>query len=80
MLLQWKKWIDIELAQEFDSYKTKWEILKLAICGSSTQYSARKRKAKNNLLQVLEKKLHFIQKKQKNLPLSLIESNGRTSM
>ena len=49
-------------------------MLKLAIRGTTLQYSARKKKAKKNLMQVTERKIVQIQRTQKNLPTSLLES------
>ena len=48
--------LDIELGQEFTSYHNKWEMIKLAIQGTTLQYSARKQKSKRNLVQVLSSK------------------------
>ena len=49
-------------------------MIKLAIRGTTVQYAARKKKAKNNELQALERKLKTTQDKLINLPQILIES------
>ena len=54
--------IDIELSQDFTSYKNKWEIMKLSIVGSTIQYASRKQKSKRNKTSVLETKLKSIEK------------------
>ena len=61
------KLLDIELAQNYKSIRTKWEMIKLAVRSSTLQYSARKAKSKRNTVAALEKKLQFIQNKQQNL-------------
>ena len=55
------KLLDIELEQKelYKSKKDHWEIIKLMIRGTTLQYSARKKKATDNLVEVLEKKLAF---------------------
>ena len=66
--------LDIELAQQYPSKKMQWEMIKMAVRGSTIQYSARKKKSKNNQLVVLEKKLKLLQTNQPNLPPSLLQS------
>ena len=48
--------LDIELNQPIDSFKTKWELIKITATGSTVQYSARKQKSKCKKVKVLEKK------------------------
>ena len=56
------KLLDIELAQPFDSYKDKWELIKLMFRSSTLQYAARKKKARKNLQDALEHKLKLLEK------------------
>ena len=69
------KLLDIELAQEYQSKKQQWEVMKLAVCGSSIQHSKRKKKSDENKLSALEKKLVDIENKLHNHPSTLIESD-----
>ena len=46
------KLIDIELAQNYADRKSTWEMFKLTFRGSTLQYSARRKKSKNNIMQV----------------------------
>ena len=53
--------IEIQLDQSelYSSKRNHWEMIKLAIIGSTVQYSARKVKSDKNKLQVLERKLKY---------------------
>ena len=53
--------IDIQLEQKkyYKDIRDHWEVMKIDIAGSSIQYAARKKKAENNELAALEKKLKF---------------------
>ena len=55
--------LDIELQQAhlYDSVKKHWEIIKLAVRGTTLQYTARKKKARQNETEILEKKISFWQ-------------------
>ena len=55
------KLLDIELDQPFSSFRQKWEIIKLAIRGSTLQFSARKQKSNRLTMQVLEKKTRSLE-------------------
>ena len=50
------KLLDIELAEHFTSFKNKWELVKLAVKGSTIQYASRKQKSNRNKVEVLMKK------------------------
>ena len=53
--------LEIELALNSElKYKSKWELIKLAINGSSIQYASRKKKANANKGVALKKKLHSL--------------------
>ena len=55
--------IEIELSQSQDRcYQDRWELLKLAICNTTLQYSNNKKKSADNKIAVLEKKLQKLQK------------------
>ena len=56
------KLLDIELSQCYDSVRTKWEMVKLAVRGSTLQCSARKQKLKRNKIQILERKVKRLEK------------------
>ena len=49
--------LDIKLAQEYNSQCDKWEIIKLQIRNFTLKFAARKNKATKNKLAALEKKL-----------------------
>ena len=53
--------LDIELAQDYDSYKNHWEIIKLAIRNSTLQFSARKSKSNKNKIAILERQLRKLE-------------------
>ena len=54
--------LDIELSQvKPGEFRKTWEVTKLAIRGSSIQYSARKQKSTRQKIEVLEKKLHRLE-------------------
>ena len=59
------KIIDIHLEDEnIQTCKERWELLKLAIRGTTLQYSAYKQKSKRNLMDVLERKIKYIEDSQ----------------
>ena len=68
------KLLDIELSQNYVSKRQHWEVIKLTAWGSTIQFAARKKKAKNNELIALQRKLGGIHKKLPNLPTILLES------
>ena len=68
------KVIEIELNQEYATQKLRWEMVKLSVRNSTLQYSARKKKARDNTLTALQKKLKFTQEKLPNLPQTLLDS------
>ena len=75
--------LDIQLEQQYSSHKKLWELVKLAVKGSTLQYSSRKKKSNDKKLQVLEKKALQIRNKLHNQPTILLESEdvhlGRVS-
>ena len=60
------KLLDIELSQTFSSFKSKWELTKLAIRGSTIQYTVRRQKVKHNQSEVLDRKLSKLQQELDN--------------
>ena len=60
--------IEWETSAHLKAYKDRWELLKLAVRGSSIQYSSRKQKSKRNVYESLQKKL-------KKLEGELIDKN-----
>ena len=66
--------LDIHLDQAHIDKKTHWELIKLAVRGSTIQYSARKKKSKNNQLDALQRKKKQVEKRLPDLPQTLIES------
>ena len=46
-----------------------WEIIKIAVAGSSVQYASRKKKADDNKIKILEKKIRFWEKERESSPL-----------
>ena len=68
--------LDIGLSQEFQSYKSKWELIKLAVSGSSIQYSSGKKKSNSLKLQALEKKLQHLRNSLPFQPLLLAETHN----
>ena len=58
--------IEIQLAQipSYQSILDWWELFKIAVAGTTIQYASRKKKASENKLQVLEKKLKYWEKEQ----------------
>ena len=55
------KLLDIELSQDLDSLKLKWEMIKMAVRGSTIQFSSRKNKSKRNKTAVLERKVKMLE-------------------
>ena len=53
--------LDIELEQDFDLYKNKWELIKLAVRGTTVQYASRKQKSNCNKIEVLQRKLQTVE-------------------
>ena len=58
--------IEIELSQNFSSFRTKWELLKLSAGGLTVQFTARKQKSKKMTLEVLERKLAVLHRQLEN--------------
>ena len=58
--------LEIELSQTFESYRSKWEIIKLATRGSTLQYAARKQKSKKNKIVALSAKLKRLETEQEH--------------
>ena len=57
--------IDIELEANKDlSYRMQMELLKISVRGTTLQYSARKKKAKKNLIAALDKKLKLLEREE----------------
>ena len=57
--------LEIMLGQEGNTYKThseQWEVMKLAVRGSTIQYAARKQKSTKQKIEVLEKKLRSLER------------------
>ena len=67
--------LEIELAQEYKTKRMKWEMVKLAVRGSTIQYSARVQKSDKNKIEVLQRKVKQMQDKLQNIPTILIDSN-----
>ena len=53
--------IKTELEKNYDSNVFKWEMIKLEVRGFTVKYSARKKKSCENLIQVLEHKLKWLE-------------------
>ena len=53
--------IEIETSVEHTSAKSKWESLKLAIRGSTLQYSSQRKKSNKFKIEVLERKLKYLE-------------------
>ena len=53
--------LEVELAQTYKGYKTKWEMIKLAIRSHTLKYAALKKKSRDNKLEVLERKLKQVE-------------------
>ena len=68
------KLLDIELAQNYTNKRQKIEMIKLAVRGSTIQFASRKKKAKNNELLALQRKLKQNENALINCPLALVES------
>ena len=66
--------LDIQMSLSWKTFKEKWELIKLATKGLTIQYSSRKKKAKNNELLALNRKLRQIQNWLLNLPVTVIDS------
>ena len=64
--------IEIKLDQDFNSYREKWEVLKLAIRGTMIQFSTRRKKSNLNKITLIEHKLKNIDKTLHNLTINLI--------
>ena len=56
--------IDIELAQDFDSYCDKWEIIQLSIRSSMLQFAAHRQKSRRNKISILEHKIKKLENQQ----------------
>ena len=54
--------LEIEIDSPLESYKDKWKQIKLAIRGSTLQYSSRKKKSRDKQLEVLYRKLNCLEK------------------
>ena len=67
------KLLDIEISNKFDSPKQKWEMIKLAISGSTVQYATRKKKSDKNKVLALEKKRTQLEQSLHNMPAILLE-------
>ena len=52
---------------QYKSFRAFWEVFKLDVCGSSVQYSSRKKKSDTNKVEDLEKKLKYWQTEQEEI-------------
>ena len=74
-LLKINKLIDIELARQAKSYREKWQLLKLAIRGTTLQYASRKKKSNFRKLEVLERQIQKEFSRGETMPYFLIETH-----
>ena len=58
--------MELENSMFMNSFRSRWELLKITVKGSIIQYASRKKKSRKNKIEALERKLSRLEEEQIN--------------